>query len=177
MRISSFFLALAPLLTMLSCETAQLFSLFLFMNSLNKVQLIGNLTANPEIRETPNGQKVANFSLATNRTWKDASGMKQEQTEFHSIVVWGALAGICEQYLTKGKKAYIEGRLQTRSWDDPSGVKKYKTEVVADNLIMLSGASGDFGGSDEAPAEESAAPKRARSPKAEEEIHIEDIPF
>lgn len=148
------------------------------MNSLNKVQLIGNLTANPEIRETPNGQKVANFSVATNRTWKDASGMKQEQSEFHSVVIWGALAGIAEQYLSKGKKVYVEGRLQTRSWDDPSGAKKYRTEIVADNLIMLSGGSGDFGGGDDVgSSDESVAPKRARSPKAEEEIHIEDIPF
>lgn len=151
------------------------------MNSLNKVQLIGNLTADPEVRETPNGQKVANFSIATNRTWKDAAGMKQEQTEFHNIVIWGALAGITEQYLTKGKKVYLEGRLQTRSWDDPTGAKRYKTEVVADNLIMLSGGSGS-GGSDyssdmEAPEEVSPAKTRKAMPKKEEEINIEDIPF
>lgn len=109
------------------------------MNSLNKVQLIGNLTANPEIKETPTGQKVANFSIATNRTWKDASGMKQEQVEYHNIVVWGNLAGIVEQYVIKGHKVYLEGRLQTRSWDDPGGVKRYKTEIISDNLIMLSG--------------------------------------
>ena len=150
------------------------------MNSLNKVQLIGNLTAQPEVKETPNGQKVANFSIATNRAWKDASGMKQEQVEFHNIVVWGALAGIIEQYVTKGQKVYLEGRLQTRSWDDPTGVKKYKTEIVADNLIMLSGKKDDSQGdsfSQEAPEEVSPAKTKKSTPKAEEEINIEDIPF
>lgn len=151
------------------------------MNSLNKVQLIGNLTANPEVKETPNGQKVANFSIATNRVWKDASGVKQEQVEFHNIVVWTGLAGIVEQYLTKGKKVYIEGRLQTRSWEDPTGAKKYKTEVVGENLIMLSGGSRDDGGTEQSPSsfsEEMAPAKTKRTaPKADEEINIEDIPF
>lgn len=150
------------------------------MNSLNKVQLIGNLTANPEVKETPNGQKVANFSIATNRVWKDSAGMKQEQVEFHNIVVWTGLASIVEQYLTKGKKVYIEGRLQTRSWEDPTGAKKYKTEVVGENLIMLSGGSREDGGesySQEAPEEVSPAKVKRTAPKQEEEINIEDIPF
>ena len=149
------------------------------MNSLNKVQLIGNLTADPEIKETPNGQKVANFSIATNRVWKDASWMKQEQVEFHNIVIWGSLAGIAEQYLTKGKKVYLEGRLQTRSWDDPTGAKRYKTEVVADNLIMLSGWKGEWGDSfvQEAPEDVSPIKTKKATPKIEEEINIEDIPF
>lgn len=151
------------------------------MNSLNKVQLIGNLTANPEVKETPNGQKVANFSVATNRVWKDASGMKQEQVEFHNIVIWGSLANIAEQYLSKGKKVYLEGRLQTRSWDDPTGAKRYKTEVVADNLIMLSSGGGSSDSSDsfsqETPEEISPVKTRKAVPKAEEEINIEDIPF
>lgn len=149
------------------------------MNSLNKVQLIGNLTATPEVKETPNGQKVANFSIATNRVWKDASGMKQEQVEFHNIVIWGSLAGIVEQYLTKGQKVYLEGRLQTRSWDDPTGVKKYKTEVVADNLIMLSSKrdEGSDSFSQETPEEVTPVKTKKAAPKAEEEINIEDIPF
>lgn len=148
------------------------------MNSLNKVQLIGNLTADPEVKETPNGQKVANFSIATNRVWKDASGMKQEQVEFHNIVIWGSLAGIAEQYLNKGKKVYLEGRLQTRSWDDPTGAKRYKTEVVADNLIMLGGkGEGSDSFVQEAPEEVSPVKTRKATPKAEEEINIEDIPF
>lgn len=149
------------------------------MNSLNKVQLIGNLTADPEVKETPNGQKVANFSIATNRVWKDASGMKQEQVEFHNVVIWGSLAGIAEQYITKGQKVYLEGRLQTRSWDDPTGAKRYKTEVVADNLIMLSGKrdGADDSFSQEAPSEVSPVRAKKATPKAEEEINIEDIPF
>lgn len=108
------------------------------MNSLNKVQLIGNLTANPEVRETPNGQKVATIGVATNRVWKDASGMKQEQTEFHNVVLWRGLAEVAEKWLSKGKKVYVEGYLQTRSWEDQAGVKKYRTEIVGDSLIMLS---------------------------------------
>jgi single-strand DNA-binding protein len=136
------------------------------MNSLNKVQLIGNVTAQPEIKETPSGQKVASFSLATNRVYKDANGEKQDQAEYHNIVVWGNLAGIVESYVGKGKKVYIEGRLQTRSWEDQSGVKKYKTEIVCESLLMLSGG--------EAPS----APKSDKaSPAMADEIFIDDIPF
>ncbi|MFB0964340.1 MAG: single-stranded DNA-binding protein, partial [Patescibacteria group bacterium] len=108
------------------------------MNSLNKVQLIGNLTANPEVRETPNGQKVATIGVATTRVWKDAAGSKQEQTEFHNVVLWRGLAEVAEKYVTKGQKVYIEGYLQTRSWEDQTGAKRYRTEIVGDNLIMLS---------------------------------------
>lgn len=150
------------------------------MNSLNKVQLIGNLTANAEVKETPNGQKVASFSIATNRVWKDASGMKQEQVEFHNISAWAGLATIIEQYTSKGKKVYVEGRLQTRSWDDPSGQKRYKTEVVAENIILLSagGREETYGDAPSMSGEsESSAPKTKKTPKIEEEIHIEDIPF
>lgn len=135
------------------------------MNSLNKVQLIGNVTATPEIKETPSGQKVASFSLATNRTYKDASGEKQDQAEYHNIVVWGKLADITEQYVTKGKKLYIEGRIQTRSWETDSG-KRYKTEIVGESLLMLSGG------------ENPNAPKSTQaSPAMADEIFIDDIPF
>lgn len=156
------------------------FNPFFMSNSLNKVQLIGNLTAEPEIRETPNGQKVATFSLATNRRWKDASGMLQEDTEFHNCVAWRGLADIAEQYMHKGKKVYVEGYLKTRSWDDASGVKRYKTEVVADNVILLSTAGGNSGsessgGEDRAPMEDDK-PKKTKA-KADESISIEDIPF
>lgn len=150
------------------------------MNSLNKVQLIGNLTADPEIKQTPNGQFVANFSLATNRTWKDASWMKQEQTEFHNVVVWGRLAEIVDQYVKKGKKIYIEWRLQTRSWEDQTWAKKYKTEIVAENVILLWSPGGkDESGDFMSDVSHDAAPTKSRnsSPKQEEEINIEDIPF
>lgn len=154
------------------------------MSSLNKVQLIGNLTANPEVRETPNGQKVATLGVATTRTWKDASGGKQEQTEYHNVVLWRGLADIAERYLTKGQKVYIEGYLQTRSWEDQSGGKKYKTEIVGDQMFMLtpkgaaSSSSDDFAQpafGESAPA--ASAPKRAKSAPAEAPIDINDIPF
>jgi len=106
--------------------------------SLNKVILIGNLGKDPEVSYTPSGIAVAKFSMATSEKWKDAEGNFQERTEWHNIVAWRKLAEICGQYLKKGSKAYIEGKLQTRSWDDKNtGVKKYMTEIVADNLIML----------------------------------------
>jgi single-strand DNA-binding protein len=118
---------------------------------LNKVMLIGNLGRDPEVRSTPSGQPVATFTLATNRRWKDKNGQRQEQTEWHNIVVWGKQAEIAGQYLTKGKQIYLEGRLQTRSWDDrQSGEKKYRTEVVCDNFQMLSQRGG--GGAPDADA-------------------------
>jgi single-strand DNA-binding protein len=114
---------------------------------LNKVFLIGNLGRDPEVRSTPSGQPVANFTLATSRRWKDKSGQRQEQTEWHNIVVWGKQAEIAGQYLTKGKQIFVEGRLQTRSWEDKtSGEKKYRTEVVCDNFQMLGQRGG--GGAD-----------------------------
>lgn len=144
-------------------------------SSLNKVQIIGNLTADPEVRETPNGQKVATFSVATNRRWKDASGEFQENVEFHNCVAWRWNADLAEQYMHKGKKVYIEGYLQTRNWEDTSGVKRYKTEIVTDNIILLSPAgqseNTEFSS---APAEAVASSSK---PKKEEDINIEDIPF
>ena len=106
--------------------------------ALNKVLLIGNLTRDPELRSTASGQSVANFSLATNRVWKDqTTGERKEAAEFHNIVMWGRLAEIAGQYLRKGSKIFLEGRLQTRSWQDQSGNKKYMTEIVAENMQML----------------------------------------
>jgi single-strand DNA-binding protein len=116
---------------------------------LNKVMLIGNLGRDPEVRSTPSGQPVANFTLATSRRWKDKNGQRQEQTEWHNIVVWGKQAEIAGQYLTKGKQIFLEGRLQTRSWEDrQSGEKKYRTEVVCDNFLMLSQRGGGGGAQD-----------------------------
>ncbi|MEM1207422.1 MAG: single-stranded DNA-binding protein [Acidobacteriota bacterium] len=113
---------------------------------LNKVMLIGNLGRDPEIRNTTSGQPVANFSIATNRRWRDRDGNRQEQTEWHNIVCFGRLAEIAGQYLNRGRQIYVEGRLQTSSWEDrQSGEKKYRTEVIADNFQML-GQRGDGGG-------------------------------
>lgn len=106
--------------------------------SLNKVMLIGNLGKDPELRYTGAGAPVATFSLATNESWKDQDGNMQERTEWHNVVAWSKLAEICQQYLKKGRRVYIEGRIQTRSYDDKNtGAKKYITEVVASNMIML----------------------------------------
>ncbi len=111
--------------------------------SLNKVMLIGNLGKDPEMRYTPAGVPVASFSMATSESWRDQDGNTQERTEWHNIVAWRKLAEICAEYLKKGKKVYIEGRIQTRSYDDKNtGQKRYITEVIADNMIMLDGGGG-----------------------------------
>lgn len=155
---------------------------------LNKVMLIGRCAQDPEVRTTPSGAPVTSFSLATGFVWTDQQGQKQERTEWHNIVAWRKLAEICGQYLRKGSKIYIEGRLETRSWDDQSGVKKYKTEVIADNMIMLDRKPDGAGSS----ASSSAGSYREQQPKyaaaepaesagrpqsSEEEISVEDIPF
>lgn len=106
--------------------------------SVNKVILIGNLGRDPELRHTASGKAVATFTVATNRTWTGPDGSSQEETEWHNIVAWDRLAEICQQYLQKGRKVYIEGRIQTRSWDDKqSGQKRYMTEIVANQMIIL----------------------------------------
>ena len=111
--------------------------------SLNKVMLIGNLGKDPELRYTPSGVAVATFTIATNESWKDQDGNLQERTEWHNVVAWRKLAEVCGEWLKKGKKVYVEGRIQTRSYDDKNtGAKRYITEVVLDNMIMLDGRSG-----------------------------------
>jgi single-strand DNA-binding protein len=116
------------------------------MASVNKVILVGNLGADPEVRYTPSGVAWANFSIATTETWKDKNtGEKKEQTEWHRIVVWRRLAEICGEYLHKGRQVYIEGKLQTRSWEDKDGNKRWTTEVVASEMKML-GSPGERGG-------------------------------
>ena len=115
------------------------------MTVLNKVMLIGNLGRDPEIKMTPSGQKVATFSIATTERYTDRNGQKQEKTEWHNIVAWRKLAEIIERYVKKGSSIYIEGKLTTRSWDDPqSGQKRYKTEIVANQMQMLGGRSDGF---------------------------------
>ena len=107
--------------------------------SVNKVILIGNLGSDPELRFTPSGVQVANFSLATSESWTDKAGERQERAEWHRIVLWRRLAEVAGQYLKKGSKIYIEGKLQTRSWEDQNGQKRYTTEVVANSMEMLEG--------------------------------------
>ncbi|MFC1638819.1 single-stranded DNA-binding protein [Patescibacteria group bacterium] len=148
--------------------------------NLNRATIIGNLTRDPELRNTPSGQTVANFGVATNHSWTDNTGQKQERAEFHNIVAWGKLAEICGQYLGKGRKVYVEGRLQTREWEGQDGNKRTRTEIVAENMIMLDRAPAGGG----QPAAAAAAPAAPAAPAAapasaggEEEIRVEDIPF
>ena len=138
--------------------------------SLNKVMLIGNLGKDPELRYTTSGVAVATFCLATNESWKDQDGNLQERTEWHNIVAWRKLAEICGEWLKKGKKVYIEGRIQTRSYDDKNtGTKKYMTEIVADNMIMLDSK----GPMESASVEPPPAAESAGSSQAKED----DLPF
>jgi single-strand DNA-binding protein len=113
--------------------------------SVNKVILVGRLGQNPEVRYTPSGAAVANFSVATNESWMDKSGQKQERTEWHRVVVWGKLAELCNQYLSKGRQCYVEGRMQTRQWQDKDGQTKYTTEVQAQTIQFLGGAQAGAG--------------------------------
>lgn len=145
---------------------------------INKAIVYGNLTRDPEMRALPSGQQVASFSLATNRVWKDKSGVKQESVDYHNIVLFGKLAELAAQYLKKGAGVYIEGRMQTRSWDDATG-KKYRTEVIADTMQFGPRSTGSAPSS--APSSKSAA---APAPEAletieypEEDINPDDIPF
>jgi single-strand DNA-binding protein len=123
------------------------------MASLNKVMLIGNLGKDPEVRAIPSGVKVANFPIATSESYTGKDGNRVEKTEWHNIVMWRGLAEVAEKYLKKGNQVFIEGKLQTRSWDDQNGQKKYMTEIIADNMTMLGGrrneGGGGFGGGDD----------------------------
>ena len=116
------------------------------MAGVNKAILIGNLGRDPELRYTQNGQAVTNFSLATSESWTDKSGERTEKTEWHRIVAWGKTAELCAQYLSKGRTVYIEGRLQTRDWEDKEGVKRQTTEIVANTVQFLGGPRSEGGG-------------------------------
>jgi single-strand DNA-binding protein len=146
--------------------------------NLNKAMIIGNVTRDPEVRTTPSGQTVASFSVATNFSWTDQGGQRQERVEFHNVVAWRKLAEICGTYLHKGKQVYIEGRLQTRDWTDQNGVRKFRTEIVAENMILLGGPRGTAGAPTAAPQQPAnfqrpAAP--APMPQANSEIPVIDI--
>jgi single-strand DNA-binding protein len=154
--------------------------------NLNKAMIIGNVTRDPEVRTTPQGTQVASFSVATNQVWTDAQGQKQERAEYHNVVAWRRLAEIIGQYIKRGSKIYIEGRLQTRDWEGQDGVKRYRTEIIADNMIMLDSR----GGGSSMPT---GTPTQGAQPSAgndlptitidepmgpnNDEINIEDIPF
>jgi len=136
--------------------------------NLNKTFLIGNLTRDPELKTLPSGGSVCNFSIATNRTWNDkSSGQKKQDTEFHNIVVFGKMAESTAEYMKKGSSLLVEGRIQTRSWEGQDGVKKYKTEIVAESIQFGAKSSSSSQQSEQEPSE----------PEEEEEIKVEDIPF
>ncbi len=143
---------------------------------LNKALIIGNLTRDPEMRSLPSGVKVSSFSVATNRVWKDKNGVKQENVDYHNVVVFGKQADIVSQYLKKGSSILVEGRMQTRSWDDASGVKKYRTEIIAERIQFGPKREGSGGYAVPMPEhEEKKAIDTIEYP--EEEINPDDIPF
>ena len=142
-------------------------------NSVNKVILVGRLGKDPEVKYTQGGSAVARFSLATDEVWKDQGGEKQQKTEWHNIVAWNKLAEICGQYLAKGRLVYIEGRLQTRNWEDKDGNKRTTTEIRADNMVMLGGRP-EEGRQERAAA--ASAPSSLES-HTDTEITDSDIPF
>ena len=148
---------------------------------LNKAIIIGNLTRDPELKSLPSGIRVASFSVATNRVWKDKNGVKQENVDYHNVVVFGRQAEIVGQYLKKGGSVLVEGRMQTRSWDDASGVKKYRTEIIADRIQFgprRDGAPASYGDKDSMPVAEDDHKKALDTIEyPEEEINPEDIPF
>jgi single-strand DNA-binding protein len=149
------------------------------MLNLNRAMLIGNSTRDAELRTTPNGRSVASFAVATNRRYQDASGERKDEVQFHEIVAWGKLAEIAGQIIKKGTKVYVEGRLQTRSWEGQDGAKRERTEIIADNIIALSPKSENAGYE---PSVSSSEPSEEKAPAKEEkdddgEINLDDIPF
>ena len=152
--------------------------------NLNKVFILGRLTADPQLRQTTTGQNVGSFSMATNRVWNDKTGQKQEATEFHNIVVWGRQAEIASQYLFKGSLALIEGRMQTRSWEDKQGQKRYTTEIVAERLQLGPRSANSGGGRAPTPAQPANNQPQAKDNiptidlnEGGDEIKGDDLPF
>lgn len=148
--------------------------------SLNRGQIIGNVTRDAEVRQTSNGRAVASFSVATNQSWTDSSGQRQDKAEFHNIVAWGKLAEICSQYVKKGRKIYVEGRMQTRDWEGEDGQKRYRSEIVADNVILLdrAGAPTGEGGTFQRESNNASVKQEDKPAKLEkDEVAIDDLPF
>ena len=145
------------------------------MGSVNKVILVGNLGRDAELRYTPGGAAVATLNLATTEVWNDKQGQRQEKTEWHRIVLWGKQAESLQEYMTKGKQIYVEGRLQTRQWDDKDGNKRYTTEIKADRITLLGGGGGGRGGGMDRAASPVAVGGGDEPPM--EPITDDDIPF
>ena len=149
------------------------------MGSVNKVILVGNLGRDAELRYTPGGAPVATLNLATTEVWNDKAGQRQEKTEWHRVVLWGKTAESLNEYLTKGKQIYVEGRLQTRQWDDKDGNERYTTEIRGDRIVLLGGGGGGGAGASRQPAAARAAPSGMEDPMGEpvSELTDDDIPF
>ncbi|MEX0798739.1 MAG: single-stranded DNA-binding protein [Bacteriovoracaceae bacterium] len=151
--------------------------------SVNKVILLGRLGQDPELKYTPSGAAVCNFSMATSESWSDKNtGQKQEKTEWHRIVVWGKLAELCNQYLSKGRQAFVEGRIQTRSWEDKEGNKRYTTEINANTVQFIGGASANTNSSNDSSYDQSAQSGNNNSQKdynvsTDANFASDDIPF
>tara|TARA_R110002111_G_scaffold184518_2_gene250369 strand:- start:493 stop:930 length:438 start_codon:yes stop_codon:yes gene_type:complete len=145
------------------------------MAGVNKVILVGNLGKDPEVRHLENGASVANFSIATSETYKDKNGNRQEQTEWHNVVLWRGLAQIAEKYLKKGSQIYVEGKLRTRSWQDKDGNTRYTTEVVGDQMTMLGGRSS--GGNDAPTSSTSNEPTKDSGSANISSDDEDDLPF
>jgi single-strand DNA-binding protein len=146
------------------------------MGSVNKVILVGNLGRDAELRYTPAGAAVATLSMATTETWNDKAGQRQERTEWHRVVLWGKSAESLNEYLTKGKQIYVEGRLQTRQWDDKDGNKRYTTEIRGDRVVLLSGGGGGGRGAQMDRGGDNMA-GRGPAPEPSEPLTDDDIPF
>ena len=148
------------------------------MGSVNKVILVGNLGRDAELRYTPGGAAVATLNMATTEVWNDKSGQRQEKTEWHRVVLWGKTAESLNEYLTKGKQIYVEGRLQTRQWDDKDGNKRYTTEIRGDRVVLLGGGGGrGGGGSYSQGGAERGGDFAGPSPEASAPLTVDDIPF
>ena len=151
------------------------------MGSVNKVILVGNLGRDAELRYTPGGAAVATLNMATTEVWNDKSGQRQEKTEWHRVVLWGKTAESLNEYLTKGKQIYVEGRLQTRQWDDKDGNKRYTTEIRGDRVVLLGGGGGRGGGggsySQGGGAERGGGDYGGPSPDTSAPLTDDDIPF
>ncbi len=152
------------------------------MLNLNKAMIIGNATRDTELRTTPNGRSVASFAVATKRRYKDGSGEQREEVQYHEIVAWGKLAEIVNQYIQKGSKVYVEGRIQTRHWEGQDGNRRERTEIIADNIINLSPRAGgsDYSKTKSNTSSDNKDSKDKNSKKKdsiEDEINLDDIPF
>jgi single-strand DNA-binding protein len=143
--------------------------------SFNQAIVVGNLARDPELRTTQNGRSVTSFAVATNRVWQDQNGETQEQADFHNVVAWAKLAELADQYLSKGRRVMVVGRLQTRSWEDQDGKKNYRTEIVANELNFMDGPGGSNSGNDQASQEKTDDGGDQSEKQGEGDVQIEDL--